>query len=81
MSRERDQFESELSDLRKQHAYVESGHQCAVKERDDLTAEVRHGVVCQRCVNISRGHFLRIVIPHARVNVRFNFFINRVIKV
>ena len=38
--RERDDFDSELSDLRKRHAYLDAAQQALLKERDDLSAQV-----------------------------------------
>jgi len=38
--RERDDFESELSDLRKRLVFFEAGHESASKERDDISIEV-----------------------------------------
>ena len=38
--RERDDFDCELSDLRKRYAYLDAAHQALLKERDDLSAQV-----------------------------------------
>jgi len=37
---ERDEFDKQLGDLQKQHAYLDTTHQAIVKERDELAAEV-----------------------------------------
>ena len=38
--RERDDFEIELTDLKKKFAYLEAAHETTIKERDDLNAQV-----------------------------------------
>lgn len=38
--RERDAFEEELSDVKKQLSYLEAAHQAVTRERDELSAEV-----------------------------------------
>ena len=42
MYRERDEFDQVLSDLKKQHGYLEATHQAVVKERDDLSSQVKN---------------------------------------
>ncbi len=43
--REHDNFELELTDLKKQHAYIDAAHGAAVRERDELTTEVGMAVL------------------------------------
>lgn len=40
LHRERDEFETELSDLKRIHSLLEAADQAATKERDDLAIEV-----------------------------------------
>lgn len=40
LRRERDEFEMELSDLKRIHSLLEAAHQAATKERDELVIEV-----------------------------------------
>lgn len=47
--RERDDFDAELTDLKKQFAYIEAAHQAACKDRDDLTSEVGLIITCELC--------------------------------
>jgi len=41
LHRERDEFDRELTDLKKQFAYLDATHEMITKERDNLSAEVR----------------------------------------
>ena len=47
--RERDEFEVELIDLKKQMAYMEAAHQGVCRERNELSAEVWTIIIEKEC--------------------------------
>ena len=47
--RERDEFDAELTELKKKLAYVETAHESSTHERDDLRTEV--SAVLESCVS------------------------------
>ncbi len=70
--RERDDFEVELTDLKKKFAYLEAAHETMIKERDDLNAQVGilHWVISNDTpITDDRGGNYKIIQPFFRKRV------------